>query len=170
MSSHHCPSCASKSVPYVGHSDILIIGEFPGQAELESGRPFSTHRRFTTAGFVLRREFASVGLDLNQFRVGNLWLHEPNDNENCRRVGYELALEEAKGKAAIMLVGSDAVSTFTKYKVSDVCGLQVDSSILSAPIIYAMTNPAIVLHGRGLGEVRLACRKWAARLEDEGLI
>lgn len=170
MSNHVCPACGEVGVPYVGHSDLLIIGEHPGQAEMETGRPFSTHRKFTTAGFVLRREFAAVGLDLNQFRIGNLWLHEPNENENCKKAGYELALEEAKGKKAILLVGSDVVSAFTKFKVSDVTGLQVDSYVLGCPIIYAMVNPAIVLHGRGLGEVRLACKKWAARLEKEGLL
>lgn len=169
----HCPSCAEKICPPSGSKDspILIIGEHPGKAEMEIGRPFATHHMYVTAGAVFRKELARVGLDLVRFRVTNLLLHEPNDNENCVQAGYELALEEAKGKSAILLVGSDVVEKFTNYKVSDVSGLQVDSAILSAPVIYAMVNPALALQpGRGIGEVRHAIQKFAARLEKEQLL
>ncbi len=108
-------------------------------------------------------------MTMGEFRVCHLWLHEPTESEECYNAGYQRALEEAKGKKAILLVGSDTVSTFTRYKVSDVNGLQVDSSILSAPIIYAMVNPAMSL-ARSSGEVRLAIQKFIKRLEDEGLI
>lgn len=169
----HCPVCAEKVVPPYGPKDsaVLVIGEFPGKAELERGRPFTTHHMFTTAGYVFRKELSKVGIDLNSFRCMNLWLHEPNDNENCYQVGYELVLEEAKGRQAILLVGSDVVTTFTGYKVMDVAGLQVESALLSAPIIYAMPNPALALQpGRGIGEVRLSIKKFASRLESEGLL
>lgn len=169
MAPKYCPVCAEKICPPSGHGDVLILGEHPGRAEIEAGRPFATHHMYVTAGKVFRTELAKVGLDLARFRVTNLWLHEPNGNEDCFKVGYDMALEEAKGKKAILLVGSDAVDTFTSLKVSDVCGLQVESAILSAPIIYAMVNPAVALHGRGIGEVRLAIQKFAARLEKEGL-
>lgn len=173
MSDKHCPSCAERICPPSGskESPILIIGERPGKAEMEAGRPFSTHHMYITAGAVFRKELARVGLDLVRFRVTNLLLHEPNDNENCVKVGYDLALEEAKGKSAILLVGSDVVEAFTQYKVSDVSGLQVDSAILSCPIIYASVNPALALQpGRGIGEVRHAITKFAQRLEKENLL
>lgn len=166
-----CPVCANKCVPYYGNSNILVIGEFPGKAEIESGRPFSVHHMYQTAGAIFRKELAKVGIDMNKLRVGNLWLHEVNDDERCQQLGYETALEEAKGKSAILLVGSDVVEKFTNYKVSDVSGLQVDSAILSAPVIYAMVNPALALQpGRGIGEVRHAIQKFAARLEKEQLL
>jgi hypothetical protein len=78
-------------------------------------------------------------------------------------------LEHAKGKRAVLLVGSDTVSTFTGYKISDVNGLQVDSSVLSAPIIYAAVNPSLAEH-RALGEVRLSIEKFVKRLEQEKLL
>lgn len=168
-----CPSCASRCVKPSGskESEILIIGERPGEEEIKQGKPFATNPNFVNAGKVFRRELARVGLDLMKFRVTNLLLHEPNNNENCVKVGYDLALEEAKDKKAILLVGSDVVEAFTQYKVSDVSGLQVDSAILSCPIIYASVNPALALQpGRGIGEVRHAVQKWAARLEKEGLV
>lgn len=149
----------------------MIIGEFPGRAEMEKGRPFVTHHMYTTAGHVFRKELARVGIDLNSLRTMNLWLHEPNENDDCYKVGYDLTLEESKGRKVILFVGSDVVSTFTSYKVMDVAGLQVESALLSAPVIYAMPNPALALQpGRGIGEVRLSIQKFASRLEKEGLL
>ena len=165
-----CPSCANPICPPSGHSDtVLVISEFPGTLEMQLGIPFATSPMFMTAGKVFRKELERVGVSLSQFRVTNLWLHEPSDDENCYRAGYEHVLDEAKGKQAILLVGSDVVETFTNYKVSDVTGLQVDSSILSAPIIYAMVNPALALH-RSVGEVRLGIEKFVKRLEQEKLL
>ena len=167
----HCPSCGEIICPPRGKSqDLLIIAEFPGKLEMERQMPFATHTMYVTAGKVLRKELERLGVSLSQFRVINLWLHEPNKNENCFKAGFDHALEEAKGKKAILLVGSDVVETFTKYKVSDVSGLQVDSSILSAPIIYSLIQPAIVLHGRGLGEIRFGIEKFISRLEKESLL
>lgn len=165
-----CPSCGEEICPPSGHSsDLLIIGEFPGKLEMEVHKPFATSPMFMTAGKVLRQTLEKCGTSLNDFRVINLWLHEPTDSENCYQAGYDHALTEAKGKKAILLVGSDVVSTFTNYKVSDVTGLQVDSPILSAPIIYAMVNPAMALH-RSSGEVKMAVRKFVNKLEQEGLL
>ena len=124
---------------------------------------------FTTAGFVMRKELARVGLDLTQFRVSSLWIHEPTKNEECFKVSYDAVLEEAKGKKFILLVGAEVVETFTGYKVSDVSGLQVDSPVLSAPIIYAMVSSSMAL-ARSVGEVRLSIEKVAKRLEQEGLV
>jgi len=118
---------------------------------------------------VIRKELNKLGASLSDFRVCTLWLHEPTNSENCWQVGYEHALDEAKGKKAILLVGATTVETFTDYKVSDVSGLQVDSSILSAPIIYASVNPSIALH-RSVGEIRLSLTKFVKRLEQEGLL
>ena len=67
------------------------------------------------------------------------------------------------------MIGAEVVETFTHYKVSDVSGLEVDSPIFSAPIIYAMVNPSMAL-ARSMGEVRLAIEKFAKRLEKEGLV
>lgn len=137
---------------------------------MEKGIPFATSHMFMTAGKVFRKELERLGVSLSQFRVCNLWMHEPNDREDCWQIGYDKVLDEAKGKKVILLVGSDTVSTFTKYKVSEVNGLQVDSAILSTPIIYALIQPAIVLHGRGLGEVRFGIEKFVTRLEQENLL
>jgi uracil-DNA glycosylase len=166
----YCPACANAICPPMGHSDdLLIVGEFPGKEEMYQGRPFASHPKFMTAGRILRKELERCGVSLADFRICNLWLHEPTKDENCFQAGYNNVLDEAKGKKAVLLVGSDTVGTFTGYKVSDVSGLQVTSTLLSAPIIYASVNPALAQH-RSLGEVRFAVEKFVGRLEKEGLL
>lgn len=166
----HCPSCGEIICPPSGKSqDLLIIGEFPGRLEMQVGMPFASSPMFMTAGRIFRKELEKLGVSFSQFRCVNIWLHEPNNNKTCWQAGYDHVLDEAKGKKAILLVGSDTLETFTKYKVSDVNGLEVDSHILSAPIIYAMINPASALH-RSVGEVRFGLGQFVKRMEQEGLL
>lgn len=166
----HCPSCAGKVCPPHGYStDVLIIGEFPGKLEMQQGRPFASKPYVPSAGKILRKEMSLLGVDLLQLRLCNLWLHEPNGNDNCFKASLDVVLEEAKGKKAILLVGSESVEFFTGYKVSDVTGMQVDSPMLSSPIIYAVLNPASAFH-RTLGEVRFGITQFVKRLEEEGLL
>ena len=168
MKNQICPSCQSTCISPSGHSNLLIITESPTKTDIKMGRLFSTSSMFTTAGYVLRKELARVGLDLSQFTIVSLWQHEPNKSEECFRLGYETVLDNAKNKKAILLIGAEVVETFTHYKVSDVSGLQVDSPILSASIIYALVNPSMAL-ARSMGEVRLGIEKFSRRLELDGL-
>lgn len=166
----HCPACSSVIVPPSGRSkELLIVGDAPHREDFQNGRLFSTHSRYTTSGYVLRKELERVGASLLDFRVATLWLHEPTKSEDCWKAGLNNVLDEAKGKKAILLMGADTVEAFTEYKVSTVTGLQVDSALLSTPIIYAMVNPSLAL-AKGIGEVRQAIEKFVARLQKEGLL
>ena len=170
MRQSFCPICNSICIhPSNLDKDLLILGGFPEREDLLQGRPFAINSNFMTGGKILKKELEQVGASLQDFALGYLWQHEPNKNEECFTSGYEHALEIAKGKKAILLVGADVVEVFTTFKVSDVSGLQVDSHILSAPIIYAVVNPSLAQH-RALGEVRHGITKFVARLEKEGLI
>lgn len=170
-----CPACGEPGVPPSGSvsSDILIIGEFPGEAEMERGRPFCG-----PTGKVLKAELRRVGIEPNMCRYTNLWLHPPLDgkewiarNEECRHAGLSIALDEAKGRKAVLLVGSDCAEQFIGLKVTSICGLLVDSAMLSAPIVMAIVNPAIVFQeSKGVGEVRLALSKFAEACQKEGLL
>lgn len=165
----HCPACGNKICPPSGKSNILVIGDAPDNLDMINGTPFSTHEWSKTGGYVLRKELNLLGCSLSDFRVTTMWLHEPNKDDACWNAGFDHVLDEAKGKKAILLIGADTVSAFTKFKVSDVTGLQVDSHILSAPIIYAMINPGLALH-RSYGEVRFALTNFVNRLNEEGLL
>lgn len=173
--SQYCPSCGDRAVPARGSANakFLIVGEYPGETEYEKGRPFAG-----PAGYVLRTELAKVGLDFVQFRIMNLWLHEPPKDkdkyEKCFKVGYDLVLDDAKSKSAILMVGSDVVETFTNgYKVSDISGLRLDKSdhVFSCPNVMAIINPAIVFRPqKGIGEVRFAIQQFEKMLREKGLI
>jgi len=165
MSKSVCPICLEKTVrPYGYSKDILVIGEFPGKEEIAWGKPFTGN-----TGQIFRKELAYLGVDLLQVRLTNLWLHIPNKREDCFNYSRDICLEEAKDKKAILLIGSDTVSYFTGYNVTSVNGLQVDSPILSAPIIYAMFNPAITFH-KTVGEVRFALKSFVDKLKEENLL
>lgn len=166
----HCPSCLEDSVPPSGRSkELLLVIDAPHKEDLYRGSLFSTHQKYVTPGKILRRELERLGVSIMDFRWSSLWLHAPTNNENCYQAGYDTVLNEAKGKKAILLMGADTVSAFTEYKVSDVSGLQVDSAVLSAPIIFAMSNPSLAL-AKGVGEVRLGIEKFVRRLQEEGLL
>lgn len=157
-----CPICGNKQcVPPSGstRSPILIVAEFPGEDEIKKGRPM-----IGRMGTILKAELGRLGVDINRMRLCNLWQHEPNNNEDCYKHGMEVVIQEAKGKKAILLLGSDAVKAFTGEKVSDVCGLNIHSDYLSAPVIVACVNPAQVFHA-SIGEMRLALKKFSKHIE-----
>jgi len=157
-----CPICGSTDcVPAGGNSKskILLIGEFPGKDEIRTGRPFSG-----ATGNILRNELGRLGIDLSRLRIVNMWPHIPNKNEKCLEYGVQQVIKEAKGKQAILLIGSDTIKYFADKKVGQVTGLQVTSDLLSAPIIMACVQPAIAFHGTA-GEVKLSLRKFVDKVE-----
>lgn len=140
-------------------SPILIIGEMPGYEEIRYGKPFCG-----ATGSILMKELSYLGVDVKQCRLTNLWLHEPNGNAGCLVIGGQAAIKEAKGRKAILLVGSDVVKYFTQHNVMDVCGLRVKSNFISCDLIMACVNPADVFHG-SIGELRLALTKFSIAIE-----
>jgi uracil-DNA glycosylase family 4 len=156
-----CPHCSRDDLVLASgakRAPILIIGEFPGRDEIKKGKPM-----VGAMGEVLRQELARADLDMNQMRLTNLWLHPKNKNESCFKYGLEQAIKEAKNRKAILLIGSDTVLHFCNEKVSEVNGLVVESSYLSAPLIFACVQPATVFHG-GLGEIRLSLQKFSKKV------
>ena len=171
-----CYVCERKAILPTGYSQskVLLIGDAPGIHEIDNNKPVVVITRKQTAGNVLRQELALVGADLYQFRMTNLWYHKPLDKkhknfDNCFKASLDACLMEAKGKQAILLMGAETVQYFTGYKVSNVSGLQVESNMLSAPIIYAMVSPTIVYSGKGLGEPRFAITNFFTHIQKEGI-
>jgi uracil-DNA glycosylase family 4 len=162
---YRCPACNTEDVVLPSgnpKSLILIIGERPGEEEIKQGKPL-----VGAVGTIIRKELAFMGVDMNQFRITNLWLHTPNDNEKCFSWCVESAIKEAIGKRVILLLGSDSVKYFTNKDVSKVAGLKVSSPLLSAPIIMASPHPSFK---SGIGEFRLSMQKFVAELEKENLV
>ena len=162
---YECPVCGNEQcVPMVGDGKIMLLGSFPGRDEIAQGTPY-----VGGAGEILRTELAFHGLDMYGCRLGNLWLHEPNKNDECLAYSVKKLLKKAKKCKAILLLGAQSVKYFTGYNVSAVNGLKVKSEILSAPIVMACVQSATVFHGP-LGEFRLAIRNFVQELERNDLL
>ena len=167
-----CPVCNNENyVPPAGNpsSSVLLVGSHPGDEEIRKGVPM-----VGAMGGVLKTELRKLGMDLNMFRLANLWFHpEPKRDHplynDCLNHCVETLVKEAKNKKAILLMGAETVKFFCDKKVSAVCGLQVTSPYLSAPVIYACVNPADVWHS-SIGEMRTAITKFVRRLEVEEIL
>jgi uracil-DNA glycosylase family 4 len=158
-----CPHCDRGDLVLASgpkHARVLIIADEPGKDEIKKGKPM-----VGATGKVLQQELGRVDLDMNQMRITNLWLHPKNDNEDCFKYGLDQAIKEAKKKQAILLIGSDTVKFFCNEKVSEVSGLIVESSYLSAPLLFACVQPTTVWHG-GIGELRQALSKFSRKLGE----
>ena len=166
-----CPICKEKerrqvAVPPYGPKSgpILIAGEFPGKDELAWGRPFAGG-----TGKVLEEELGGVGIDIRQCRLANLWIHPPNDDEDCYNLGLSILLREAKDRKGILFLGSDTAKTFSKYKVSEIAGLRMedDCLLVSANVIVFSQNPAVVFKKGGVvGEIRFALGQFVKAMEQ----
>jgi len=157
-----CPVCGVRLVLPIGPPGArgLIVGDRPGEWELERGRPFVPQ---APAGRVLHHEMIRAGLCLDDFRMTNVWLHAPNDVcldwhvEQCRR--------EAHGRQAVLLLGSIACRAFLEQNVMQVSGLVIkvkDAKTRMLPkgtFVVSAPNPAEVLHG-SVGELRLSLKRF----------
>ena len=169
-----CPHCNHKIVMPGGpsKSKFIIVGENPGVEEIKESLAW-----VGSAGKVLRRELALLGIDLSSIRHTNIWVHESNKNDEDRMANFAYAYEELKGREVALLVGSEVAkwASNNKWKVSDLTGLELTSEQLGNPLINIphiifSVNPAIVLHSGGIGETRLAIRRFGKlvrSLEDD---
>ena len=162
-----CPVCKTdKSVLAVGpkNSPILVLGDKPGVDEVKEGKPF-----VGATGGVLRTELARYRVDMRRLRITNLWLHEPNANAGCLDYGAKKAIEEAKDKKIILLIGSETVKYFCKCSVEEWNGLVVKCEWFPEAKVMACVQPTIVWHS-GLGELRFAMEQFANLLKMEKLL
>lgn len=156
MSTHLCAGCEQVGTPPRGNKNSKYLLIFTKPYVEQTG-----WKSKSMSGMdVLRKEFAKVGIDLADFRMTWLYLHEPSKNDNCYTTGREIALEESKGKDVIVLVGSEATEEFCGLSASDTAGLCVDAPALSAKTVFVLPKPeGVFVRGAGIGELRLSCEK-----------
>lgn len=166
-----CPICKHVSVPPSGRKDspILIMGEFPGDSELEWGRPFVG---FT--GKILKQELARLGMDIKQYRLANLWIHPQRKRDDemyeaCWNFTLQVALKELQNRKGILLLGSDCAKTFLRKGVMEIAGLRVedDCDLFKAEVVICSPNPAVVFQPNGVvGELRFALEQFAEAVDE----
>lgn len=161
-----CPHCGRYLVRANGpaNSDLLLVGEFPGEEEINIGLPFVGR-----AGGVLSFELALAGITLQRCRVTNLWLHDKTKNNTpCFNLGMSALLQElSTPRKAVLFMGSELPSLFGLPNVTSISGLILDGIPvldLPYPCIF-MPNPATVFHGP-LGEVRFGIGQFGKLVKE----
>jgi uracil-DNA glycosylase family 4 len=157
----NCPICKQTIVPAAGPLDsgILIVGEFPGEEEMNRGIPF-----VGVSGQILRNEFAQAGISLDTCRLTNLWLHPSMDYENEKHFQWHLGelLREVTRAKHVLFMGSELGKVFLRRPISSIVGLELPVPLLGGKKVTFCINAAAAMHG-SLGEIRLAIQKFAER-------
>jgi len=160
-----CSFCGQYMVMPYGRQDaeVLLVGEFPGEEEMKVGVPFVGE-----AGHILEYELMKAGLDINQCRLTNLWLHPKNKEALCFEQSIKSLTLEMAGRKCL-LMGSELAKYFMNNGIMDWSGLEVHSPLFPRSMKFAMMspNPAQALH-QPLGELRLAINKFVRRGKDGG--
>lgn len=148
-----CPICGAALVRVTGPPAALIgvIGEYPGDDELEELAPF-----VGPSGNVLRTELRRLQIDLDDCRVTNMWSHPPTEkNDPDYRWNAQRALAAVAKCEIVLLLGSEVTKAILGEIVSNVGGLVLRSNVLPGKKIIAAPNPTAVMRGT-LGEFRTA--------------
>ena len=162
-----CPACGEEATPPSGRKTAKYLLVFSKPYPVQKGVKSKYQKEQLTGLDVLRKELSRVGLELNEFRMAYLNMHE-SKNENCYFAGRNIILDEAKGREAVILVGSEVTEEFCGLSAQDTAGLQVDSMSFSAPITFVLPKPeSVFVRGSGIGEVRLAVQKLGRMLDHE---
>jgi uracil-DNA glycosylase family 4 len=163
--SNVCPVCGAVLVLPIGPPDAraIIVSDRPGEWELCYERPFVPQ---APAGRVLHHELIRAGLSIDEFRVTNVWLHEPN--EFCLDWHAEQCAQVTTRAKAVLLLGSIAARCYLGIAVMSISGIVLrrkdfsnQRALASAQVVVAGPNPAEALHG-GIGELRLCLQRFAA--------
>lgn len=153
-----CPLCGSKLVHPNGPENalLLLVGDQPGWREKMLGKPFVGE-----TGDVLRQELMRVGIQMDDCRRTNLWLHDPSDSEEEQHLHRTWLLPEINRHKLVFLMGASVVGYLSGKPVTDVCGLAVKGPNLPPKtVVIASVNPAMVFkEGSTVGELKLAINR-----------
>jgi len=159
-----CPACGNEATSPQGRKNSKYLLVFSKPYPMAAVR---SYKDSVTGLDVLRKELARVGLQLSEFRMAYLNMHESKD-ENCYYAGRDTILDEAKGREAVILVGSEVTEEFCGVSAQDTAGLQVDSMSFSAPLVVVLPKPeSVFVRGSGIGEFRLAVQKLGRKIYHE---
>ena len=73
-----CPICTASTVPISGTGELMILGDAPDAKDVVRGLAWQGRD-----GGILRTELQKLYIDMYTCKLGNLWLHPPNENEEC---------------------------------------------------------------------------------------
>ena len=150
---------ATQAVPGEGNpdTDIVFVGEGPGKAEDEQGRPF-----VGAAGKFLSELLASIGLSREDVYIANMIKHRPPNNRDP--LPDELAAYSPWLDEQIAIIQPKLIVTLGRYSMAHFLGATLSiSKIHGQPkrnaqgqVIMPMFHPAAALYRGDLRPVLMA--------------
>jgi DNA polymerase len=147
---------ATQPVPGDGNPDarVMLVGEAPGAAEDQAGRPF-----VGAAGRFLAELLGLAGLTREEVFVTNVVKHRPPGNRDPRakEIAHQLPWLEAQldvvDPEIVVPLGRHALAVFAPdAKISEVHGTEIDGA---GRRLFPLFHPAAALRRQGLRETLL---------------
>jgi len=157
-----CPYCDQPmALPYRGHNDILIVGEYPEDRDIADGIPFRGQ-----GGEVLQHELARNGNNLWTNNLANFWLHRKNDREECKNHSITTLLREMSGRK-VLLMGSEMSNYFMNRSVTELNGMEITSPMFPGSVQFVMISlsPRACLRAPS-GEFRFAIKRFLDKAKE----
>lgn len=178
-----CPSCQKGCVsPKLSNKPYLIVKQDVTQMEADTGSIFVQKGKnkwgyeHNTTAYYLNRELGNFGLQLSQFTLASLYMHQlPKSKktkedkavlQGCIDFSIQEVVKLAQGKKIIFLLGSETVKVFTGYSASEVYGLNVAPSeyFPEVPVIIPAPNSDKLMN-IPIGEMRIALKSLAENIK-----
>lgn len=176
-----CTSCGRGTLETrITSKPFLVIKEMVTEAEIKAEQVFVEgsvnkwgYQEHTTS-YYLAKEMALVGIQMNTLCLSNLYMHEPNKgkkskeakelSQGCLDYSISQIVKLAEGKKIILIMGAEAIRTFTGYPASDVYGLLCKSDLLpNVPVIIPAPN-SDKLMSMPIGEMRNSLKVFAEQI------
>jgi len=150
----HCPVCAEPVKIPTGDKDAPIFIVFD--------QSFPQPKWGLPATSAFKSLFTKYsGIDAADCRYAYLYLHEPNNNQECVNFGLSLIKEELIQHEFFIACGADITRAMTGHSVMDTTGLIFLPKQTGLPIpIMPLISPAMLfVKNKGIGEYHFAMRR-----------
>ena len=177
-----CPSCGKGCIsPKLSSKPYMIVKQELTQQEIDTGSIFLQKGKnawgyeHNTTAYYLNKELGNFGLQLSQFTLTSLYLHQlPKSKktkedkaviQGCIDFSIQEVIKLAQGKKIILLMGSETTKVFTGFSASEVYGLSCKSEMLpEVPVIIPAPNPDKIMN-QPVGELRIALKSLAEQIK-----
>lgn len=177
-----CPSCGKGAIsPKLSSKPYLIVKQDVTQQELDTVSVFVQKGKnkwgyeHNTTAYYLNKELGSFGLQLSQFTLTALYIHQlpkskktKEDKEvlqGCIDFSISEVVKLAQGKKIVLLMGSEVSKIFTGYNASETYGLVGKSELLpEVPVVITAPNPDKLMNSP-IGELRISLKSLSEQIK-----
>jgi len=142
----------------------IVIAYMPGIEEYEGKIAFSSAN-----AVILRNEMARHGVDLFTFRRTYIWRHLPPEKGRTKidKGNFQQEFDaqmrylslELINRSVVLLLGTDVTEIFLDKSATEISGIPMKSTELSAPLVMGTLDPSAI-EGNSWGEFALGIEKF----------